>query len=154
MHRILLLAVVLAAGALGESHAQQTGAARPATLSVPNVQRALQAYLPTGVTVGALQLTGSKAVFTGTAKQNAQLSQFMRALDASGQFVNLDLMEIAQRGGAYEYRLALVVSCDPNVQHKPGSLCGPAGKAPSVFKCRVNGTVTFQAKPCAPGQEA
>ncbi len=154
MHRILFVVALLAASLVQEARAQAAGAARPVTLTSTNVSRGLQSYLPTGVTIGDLQLTGSKAVFSGTATQNAQLSQFMRALDGSGQVANLELLEIAQRGASYEYRISLVVNCDPSVQHKPGTLCGPAGKTPSVFKCRVNGTVTFQAKPCAPGQEA
>jgi hypothetical protein len=130
------------------------GAAKPIpSASTQSVGNALRALTPSGVVVGEVRKEGALFVFTGTAATNQMLSDFMRrAVQAPGA-VNVELRSMAAEGGQYRYEMALMADCAVPGATKAGAVCGAPGKAQSVYKCRINGTLTFQAAPCPPGSE-
>ena len=60
---------------------------------------------------------------------------------------------IEKATGQYRYEISLKVDCAARGATDPGAICGGAQKPKAVYKCRINGTVTFQAAPCLPGTE-
>lgn len=152
MHAVTALAI---AGALvlcaGDAAAQaQPAAATPTADAVTN---ALRSLVPAGVTVNELRQEGDKFVFSGNSSTNAQLSNYMRTIDGTPGLVGVELREIAMETNQYRYIMSIEVDCEEAGATRPGAACGPAAKKQSVYKCRVNGTITFQAQPCPAGSE-
>lgn len=154
MHAAAALAI---AGALllaaydAAAQGAQPAATTPTADAVTNTLRAL---VPAGVTVKELRQEGDKFVFSGNSSTNAQLSNYMRTVDATPGFADIELREIAMETSQYRYIMSIEVDCGEPEATRPGAVCGPAAKKQSVYKCRINGTVTFQAQPCPAGSEA
>jgi hypothetical protein len=121
--------------------------------TMQSVTAALRALVPAGVTVAELRQEGDEYVFTGASATNAVLSDFMRKTMSSPGFSDVELREIAQAGSQYRYEMSIEVDCSAEGASKPGAVCGAPAKAQSVHKCRINGTLTFQAAPCPAGSE-
>lgn len=122
--------------------------------TVDAVTNKLRSLVPAGVTVNELRQEGDKFVFSGNSSSNSQLSNYMRTVDATPGLVGVELREIAAEASQYRYIMSIEVDCEELEATRPGAVCGPPVKKQSVYKCRVNGTLTFQAEPCAAGNEA
>jgi Tfp pilus assembly protein PilN len=150
MHVANVLAV-LAILALPAS-AQQP-ASKPLTATTQSLTTALYAIVPPGVTVKEMRQEGDAFIFSGASANNAALSDFMRkAMDAPG-LNTVELREIAADGSQYRYEMSIKVDCSAPGAGKPGAACSAPAKGQSVHKCRINGTLTFQAAPCPAGSE-
>lgn len=138
------------------AHAAVAQDARPAafTPTVDAVTNTLRSLVPAGVTVNELRQEGDKFVFSGNSSTNAQLSNYMRTVDATPGLVDVELREVAMETTQYRYIMSIEVDCGEPSATRAGAVCGPPVKKQSVYKCRVNGTLTFQAAPCAAGSEA
>jgi hypothetical protein len=113
----------------------------------------MRALMPTGVNIGSVSKEGDLFVLNGTSTTNQLLSDFMRKAVAAPGVRNVELRQVERVTNQYRYEISLKVSCAAGGAADAGALCGPAPKAKAVYKCRVNGTVTFQAAPCPPGTE-
>jgi hypothetical protein len=132
--------------------AQSTSSPAPSA-STQSVERAMRALMPTGVNIGSVSKEGDLFVLNGTSTTNQLLSDFMRKAVAVPGVRNVELRQVERVTNQYRYEISLKVSCAAGGAADAGALCGPAPKAKAVYKCRVNGTVTFQAAPCPPGTE-
>lgn len=142
--RIMALAFLVAA----TSVAAQTPIAPDKAYSM------LSGMATPGVAIGKVLIEGDRAIVSGTAQSNSQVSSFMRAIDASADLDKVELRSISAGGSGVTFELTVQVACQHGLARSGPQLCArPAGKTGGVHKCRVDGTVTFQATPCAPGQE-
>lgn len=147
---VVLLALLASAapGALA-----QDAAAKPPTATTQSVTAALRGLVTPGVTIQQMRQEGEAYIFSGASASNAALSDFMRKAMASPGLANVELREIAQEGTQYRYEMSLEVDCSVPGAGKSGAACAAPAKAQSVHKCRINGTLTFQAAPCPAGSE-
>jgi Tfp pilus assembly protein PilN len=149
--RCFVLATILAFASHGT--AAQTPAPKAATATTQSVTTALQALVPPGVTVGPMRQEGDKYIFGGASGNNAALSDFMRKAMSSPGLRDVELREIAQDGAQYRYEMSIRVDCTAPGASRSGAACAAPAKGQSVHKCRIDGTVTFQAAPCPAGSE-
>jgi len=147
------LAVLAIASVLISAGAVAQGA--PQAFSKDQVRSALEALLPAGVVVDELTLDADGATAKGTAGTNQQVSQFMRRIDGAPEFEMPELLNITSVNGRSVYAVSVTVRCPADASATGPGLCGstPVEKK-SVYKCRIDGTVTFQAAPCPPGTDA
>jgi hypothetical protein len=128
--------------------------AAPARHDADKVRNALMALLPPRLVLGEVSVEDDRVRVSGTAPQQAQVSDFLRAIDRAGDFQRADLRNVTRNGTYYSFEIGLQVACAHGVAKSGPRPCNPPpGKSNTVHKCRVNGTLTFQATPCAPGQE-
>jgi Fimbrial assembly protein (PilN) len=145
---------LIALMAMTMTSAWAQGASGPAPVaSTQSVERAMRALTPSGVNLGNVSKEGDLFVLNGTSASNQQLSDFMRKAVAAPGARNVELRRVERDTNQYRYEISLKVSCAAGGAADAGAICGPAPKAKAVYKCRVNGTVTFQAAPCPPGTE-
>jgi hypothetical protein len=123
------------------------------TFTPQQVSNALQPLVPSGVSISEVRVERNTVVVTGTSPSNTVLSQFLRNTTETAEFERVELRSIEQQGSASRYEMSLEIDCSAQPAAKPGSLCGAPAKAQSVYKCRIDGTMTFQATPCPPGSE-
>jgi hypothetical protein len=147
-----LVPVALLAMAVPCGWAQSASSPAPSA-NTQSVGRAMRALTSSGVSIGDIQKNGDLFIFTGTSTTNQQLSDFMRKAAVAPGARNLELRMIQKSGDQYRYEISLKVDCAAHGATDSGGICGAAQKAPAVYKCRINGTVTFQAAPCLPGTE-
>lgn len=153
---------LLLACAIGLSCAMPT-AARTAPAKPPDaaarhgpdqLRSAMMAIVPPRLVVGAVSVEDDRGRIPGTAKTQARLSDFLRAIDRAGDVRRAELRSIRMVGDPYasgiERRIAGTHDPAPSGP-RPG--IPPPGKANAVNRCRIDGTPAFQATPCAPGQE-
>ncbi len=127
----------------------------PQGFSKEQVRSALQALLPAGVVIDELTLDGDRATAKGTASASEQVSQFMRRIDSAAEFEMPELLTIGNVNGRMEYAVSATVSCPADTVATGPGLCGSTPvKTRSVYKCRIDGTVTFQSTACPPGKDA
>jgi hypothetical protein len=129
-------------------------AAAPKSYEPGKVYNALQPMLPAGVAILDTQVNGDRAIVAGSARSNAQVSQFMRNLDTAAEFRAPELRQIRMEGGRVQYDIGVTIDCAAGGKMGGGILCAKPAKAGSLHRCRVNGTLTFQGTPCRPGEEA
>jgi hypothetical protein len=157
MSRIQQLMVAMAmATCMAGSHvwAQQAAAPTPTpTASTQSVGDAMRARTPSGVTVSEVRKEGGYFVLVGTSVTNQAMSEFMRKALLVPGALNVELRSMSAEGGQYRYEMSLKADCAAADASKAGAICGKPARAQSVYKCRINGTVTFQAAPCPPGTE-
>jgi len=126
----------------------------PPTATTQSVTATLRALVPAGVTVEEVREMNVSYLFNGTSTGNSLLSDFMRRTMDSPGLSNVELREIVAEGSAYRYEMTIMVDCSAPGASRPGAVCGAPAKAQSVHKCRIKGTLTFQAAPCPAGSEA
>ena len=131
----------------------QSASSPAPSASTQSVERAMRALTPTGVNIGNIREEGGLFVLSGTTTTNQLLSDFMRKAAVAPGARNLKLRMIEKTTGQYRYEISLKADCAAPGASGPGAVCGTAQKPKAVYKCRVNGTVTFQAAPCPPGTE-
>ena len=148
----LVCLAALVALALTQARAQDTAKPAP-TASTQSVSQAMRALTPSGVVVGEVRKEGEAFVFAGTSVTNQVLSDFMRKATQAPGATNVELRLVEMQGNQYRYEISLKVDCAVPGARKAGAVCAAPGKAQSVYKCRINGTLTFQAAPCPPGSE-
>jgi Tfp pilus assembly protein PilN len=149
--RVWLLLASLALASSGAS-AQGT-ASRPATATTQSVTTALRALVTPGVTIQEVRQEGDVYIFTGASANNTALSDFMRKTMDSPGLTDVELREVAANGSQYRYEISIKVDCGIPGAARSGAACAAPAKAQSVYKCRINGTLTFQAAPCPAGSE-
>lgn len=120
----------------------------PAAPSARNVRSGLEALLPGGVTVLSVEAQGARWRVTGTASSNEILSNYLRNLDADAAFAIPELFEINAEGSQYRYALGISVECDAPGAANSVACGGAAPPKQQIYKCMINGTVSFQARPC------
>lgn len=123
--------------------------------SKDKVYNALQPLLPAGVGITTVSMAGNRATISGTSSSNAQLSQFLRNADGAPEFEMPELESVATDGTRVQYTIAVDVRCAEGPARSGSALCaGAASRGQAVYKCRIDGTLTFQATPCpdAPAQ--
>lgn len=129
MHKTLMMLLTLVLGA--------PAMADPTTDSA---RRLLEPLLPAGSNIAEIKASGTRIEIRGHA---ASVSTFLRSIDSSTALERPELMEIAVDGSQHRYVISLSAPCLAN-----GS-CGPTpAPAQTVYKCTVDGVVTFQATPC------
>lgn len=158
---LLLADVALAQGkfipgarppAAGESPAAP---AAPVRYEPDKLRSALLGLVPPRLALGGVSVEDDRGTVSGTAKTQAQVSDFLRAIDRAGDFQRAELRSIRMAGDQYEFDIGLQIACVHGAATSGSRLCNPPpGKANSVHRCKVNGTVTFQATPCKPGEDA
>lgn len=129
--------------------AQDAAPAAPANApSARAVRTGLEALLPGGVTILTVEAQGPRWRVTGTTSSNEVLSNYLRTLDADAAFSIPELFEISAEGSQYRYALGISVECDaPGASNSVA--CGAAAPPKQqIYKCMINGTVSFQARPC------
>jgi hypothetical protein len=153
MKRMTVWTAIVLMLSMGIASAQQ--GERSKVFGSDKVRAALDALLPTGVDIDAVQVEGSLATVTGLASDTVQLSQFMRRINDAAEFETPDLVSVSNADGMSLFTLAAQMKCPITADEPPSSLCSaaPATKAPLVFKCRINGTISFQGQPCPAGSE-
>lgn len=126
----------------------------PAAFSTPVVQRTVEAMLPSGASIATLEVAGKRVSVQGAAENNTQVSELMRKLDSSEDFERVELEEINNANGRISFKLHVDIACAAATKASGQSLCGRAPpKTQTVYKCRINGSVSFQHKPCPAGSE-
>ena len=129
--------------------------AEPVRHDPDKVRNALMALVPPRLALGEVSVEDDRVRVSGTSPQQGQVSDFLRAIDRAGDFQRAELRNITLNGTSYSFEIGLQVACAHGVAKSGPRPCNPPpGKTNAVHKCRVNGTLTFQATPCAPGQEA
>lgn len=132
----------------------------PATAQAPAAtpnEGALRAVLrpitPGGVTVTAVKLEGTRATISGRSADNAQISDFLRNIDASPVMEMPQLQEIVRVDAESAFTVTTDVQCPTaaDAAIDPCRGASPASANPTVHKCTVDGVVTFQSTPCPDG---
>jgi len=131
----------------------QDAAPPPPSASTQSVTATLRALVPAGVTVEEVRQMNVSFLFSGASTSNALVSDFMRKTMESPGLSNVELREIVADGSRFRYEMTIRVDCEVPGASKPGAVCGAPAKAQSVHKCRIGGTLTFQAAPCPAGSE-
>lgn len=151
----LALGLLLPAGGAGaEAPPVVPGAAR-STIDRERAYNSLVALAPAGVSVSVARIDDVVVSIVGTAQRNAQVSDFLRALTTSTDFRAVELAEVSMHDGGVSYRISATIACANGIARSGRLLCAaPPGRGEAIHRCRVDGTLTFQAAPCAPGQEA
>lgn len=150
-HAMAVLVMLL--GVAWAAQAQPT-ARQP---SVEKVREVLDSLLPDGVDLDQLQLERGQVKLSGLAVDTVKLTQFMRAVGDAGEFDAPALEDVANVDGLTAFTLVFLIVCPSAADAQANRLCGPvasSGKAPTVFKCLINGTVTYQGQRCPPGKDA
>lgn len=132
----------------GHVHAnvQKADAPRPDTDSV---RQALNTKLVAGMVIGNLKISGTRANITGTSPSNANVSQFLRNITQSSGFTRVELVSIAQQGGAMHFLITADIQCPVQGSAGGENLCAkPVTNSGTVFKCSVGGKTVFQDRPC------
>jgi hypothetical protein len=158
MSRLSAIAVVIAL-LLSADFALAQGA-RPPAPSTParyepdKLRSALMAIVPPRLALDAVSVEDDRGTVSGTAKTQAQVSDFLRAIDRAGDFQRAELRSIRIEGDQYAFDIGLQIACAHGPAKSGPRLSNPPpGRSNTVHRCKVNGTLTFQATPCAPGQE-
>lgn len=144
----LLGCTLLAAGNL-------LAASVPATEA--EVRGELASLQPEGVRIESVQINGKRGTVVGISPSNAVLSGFMRSIDNSVPFAAVELIQIARAEGGIRFDLSMDIRCSDTAV---GTCLEPKKGVPamkngnSVHKCRINGVLHFQDRPCAEGTEA
>jgi len=116
------------------------------------VRSALEAVMPPGLRLREVKLDGLHVTVKGGSQNVQQVSQFLRAVDGTPSFRNpkLDTMDKAVVGDS-SFTMTMDVQCPAPGERLAHNPCDPAAAAAtgSVFKCKVNGTTTYQSTPCA-----
>lgn len=114
------------------------------------LRHVLVRLVPSGLSVTGIKIEGMRATISGRAKDNSQISDFLRNIDASPVLETADLQEMMRVNEQSEFVLSTNVQCPA-----PGSALDPceastssASPQQSVYKCTVDGVVTFQSTPC------
>lgn len=129
--------------------------AAPARYEPDRLRNALLGLVPPRLALGGVSVEGDRGRISGTARTQAQVSDFLRAIDRTGDYQGTELRSIRMAGDQYEFDIGLQIACVHGAAASGPRLCNPPpGKANSVHRCKVNGTVTFQATPCKPGEDA
>lgn len=154
---LLVVAVALGLSCAGPA-AAQPASSKPADAAARHdpdkLRSAMMALVPPRLVVGEVSVEDDRGRITGTSKTQAQVSDFLRAIDRAGDFQRAELRSIRMAGDQYEFDIGLQIACAHGPAKSGPRLCNPPpGKASTVNRCRINGTLTFQATPCAPGQE-
>lgn len=151
MSRWLLCTYFLGFSLLAQPLAAQT--AKP-TFSEPLVQQALQGMLPSGTFITQLALTSDQVRLMGSAESNSQVSDYMRKIASSSDFSDIELVEISSSSAGVSYVMQMKIACSEAPKSSDRVLCGRTPpKAQAIYKCRINGSVSFQNKPCPKGSE-
>jgi hypothetical protein len=146
---------VLRSIAIGLLLACATAGAQSSPRYEPDKLRsAMMSLVPPRLVVAQVSVEDDRGRVSGTAKTQSQVSDFLRAIDRAGDFQRAELLNIRMEGGQFAFDIALQIACVHGPAKSGPRLCNPPpGKANAVNRCKVNGTLTFQATPCAPGQE-
>lgn len=158
---LLLADVALAQGKFIPGARPPAAGERPAAPAAPvryepdKLRSALLGLVPPRLMLGGVSVENDRGTVSGTAKAQALVSDFLRAIDRAGDFQRAELRSIRMAGDQYEFDIGLQIACVHGPAKSGPRLCNPPpGKSNTVHRCKVNGTVTFQATPCAPGQDA
>ncbi len=147
------IGLLLAAGTLHADAPPVAPGVAPSTISRERAYNSLVALAPAGVSVSVARIDGDVVSIVGTAQRNAQVSDFLRALTTSTDFRGVELAEVSMGGGGVSYRMSATIACANGLARSGRLLCAaPPGRTDAIHRCRVDGTLTFQAAPCAPGQ--
>lgn len=117
------------------------------------VRSALVPLLPAGVRLHEVGFDGERVVAKGISATVQPVSQLLRNIERSANFAQPELRTIAVRADrAHDFEVALQVTCDSTA----GGPCLIAeartgAQAGTVFKCKVDGALRFQDRPCAAG---
>lgn len=131
------------------------GQGNPAGFTTDQVRGALQGLLPAGVLIDEVTLDGDRAAAKGSAPSNELVSQFLRRIDGAPEFEMPELLSISAVDGRMAYAISTTVRCPADRAATGPGLCGSTPRKPgSVYKCRIDGTITFQATACPPGKDA
>jgi hypothetical protein len=110
---------------------------------------------PEGVRVESVKVEGKRSSVAGVSPSNAVLSEFMRRIDSSAHFDGVELIQIQRASGGIRFDLSMDILCDAAAATcmvpKPGATAAKNGN--SVHKCRVDGVLRFQDRPCAAGTQ-
>lgn len=127
----------------------------PSGFTTDQVRTALRALLPAGVLVDEVTLDGERATAKGSAPSNQLVSQFLRRIDDAAEFETPELLTMSVDGARMAYAIDVTVRCPADRAATGPGLCGGTPSKPkSVYKCRIDGTITFQATACPPGKDA
>lgn len=152
--RAWLLCVLSLAGMLAAAQAQNRRVPDPG-YTKEQVLKALDALAPLGVDLDAIQVENATAEVSGVAEDTVVLSHFIRAVDLTEHFGTPELLEVANDAGRSAFSLKIAIQCPSGIAGKGDVLCGEPGTRPTkVYKCRINGSITFQGTPCPPGKDA
>jgi hypothetical protein len=153
IHRAcLLIAAVLVAGPVLAQGVPS--AAGPVRYEPDKLRSALLGLVPPRLMLRGVSVEDDRGSVSGTAKTQSQVSDFLRAIDRAGDFQRAELRSIRLEGGEYAFDIGLQIACVHGPAKSGTRLCNPPPtKSNAVHRCKVNGTLTFQATPCAPGQE-
>jgi len=114
-----------------------------------SVRQALNAKLVPGMLIGNLGIDGSRANINGISPTNAKVSQFLRNLTESPNFTRVELVSVAQKGGAMHFVISADIRCPAQGSTSDENLCAkPVSKTGTVFKCSQGGKTVFQDRPC------
>lgn len=123
-----------------------TAVAQQATPTDTIARDLLQALAPSGLAMTQLKVDGTRITVEGSAPQSTVISQFMRQIDESPQLDRVELVQIQNVDGAMRFTLAASADCLADGNQACGAPARPS--KPSVYKCVINGVVSFQATPC------
>jgi hypothetical protein len=121
--------------------------------TVAGVKRTLEGLLLGGTHIDQVDLYGTRAVVAGGSQTAAEVSQLLRNIDNAGVFESATLEIMERQGAGMRFSISFQAHCPKTGEHVANNPCAAAGDAPAVCKCRINGTLTFQSQPCAPGSE-
>ena len=114
-----------------------------------SVRQALNAKLVPGMLIGNLRIDGNRTNINGISPTNAKVSQFLRNLTESQNFTRVELVSVAQKGGAMHFVIMADVKCPATGSTGDDNLCAkPVSKSGTVFKCSQGGKTVFQDRPC------
>ena len=151
MPRLNFAACFLALATLSQPLAAQTN---PPVYSQSLVQQALQGLLPSGAYVSKFTVEGERVKLEGSAGNNTQVSDFMRKIETSEDFQAVELEEISSANSGVNFVMHAKIACSATPKATDRVLCGRAPpKAQAIYKCRIDGSVSFQNKPCPAGTE-
>lgn len=140
-------------GLLAQTQPIAAQTAKPA-YSQALVEQALQTALPSGVYVSKFTVESDRVRMDGSAGSNSQVSDFMRNISRSSDFRDLELEQIAAGSSGVNFVMHVKIACSEAPKNSDRLLCGRTPpKAQAIYKCRINGSVSFQNKPCPKGSE-
>lgn len=118
------------------------------------VQQAVQTLLPSGAYVSKFTVNSDRVRLDGSAENNTQVSEFMRKIAGSTDFREVELEQIGASSTGVSFVMHLKIACSQAPKSSDRVLCGRTPpKAQAIYKCRINGSVSFQNKPCPAGSE-
>jgi hypothetical protein len=112
-----------------------------------SVKKVVEARLPSGSYITAIDLDQYDAALKGAANSASDVSQLMRNLQGTAGIEKVELVEISSQSTNAGFSLKLTLTC---AEEKAGqnAICRQPAPAKVTHKCKINGQWVYQDRPC------